>query len=386
MPTHQSRSASVTARGATARPDLIVFSHLRWNWVWQRPQHLISRLAASRRVWFVEEPLADACVERPVTRFHHVGPVTVVQRHVPGPERHIGFDAPEAGRLFEEVADLAGDAVACVWLYSPLALPAARAIRPQVTVFDVMDDLAAFAGASPELKLFHRAALSEADIVFAGGRSLHQGVRAFRADETYLFPSGVESEHYTRAISLRRPGDAPTAGYVGVIDERLDLDLVARVAERLPHWQFSIVGPITKIDPETLPGASNVDYPGPVAYADLPDVMAGFDVALMPFALNAATRSISPTKTLEYLAAGLPVVSTAVPDVVNDYGHVVTIADGDEAFAAACEAVLGDAQDSGYHARCRPLLEWQHWDRIAHRMDRILQDGQAAAIPVERTA
>ncbi|HZX54113.1 MAG TPA: glycosyltransferase, partial [Ilumatobacteraceae bacterium] len=173
--------------------------------------------------------------------------------------------------------------------------------------------------------------------------------------------------------------DQPVAGYVGVIDERLDLDLIAAVADRLPMWCFMMVGPVAKIDPGQLPRRPNIQYMGPAAYEELPQVMAKFHVALMPFALNEATRSISPTKTLEYLAAGLRVVSTSVPDVVNDYGHLVHLADDADTFAESCVEAF-DSDDALFHARCKPILEWRHWDGIASRMGRIIADSQTARI------
>lgn len=354
-------------------PDLIVFSHLRWDWVWQRPQQLISRLSSDRYTWFVEEPFADPSVEKPEMRWSLEGSIAVGRLHVPGPDRHIGFDAPEATELACHVAREAKGSEPVVWLYTPLALGAARAIDHSVLVFDVMDDLAAFKGASEHMRSCHRDALEEADVVFTGGRSLHAGVQASRPDDTYLFPSGVQTEHYLPAIARRRSGDRPVAGYVGVIDERLDLALIAALAERLPDWEIRIVGPVAKIDPSELPRRHNISYPGPATYQQLPDVMAGFNVALMPFALNEATRSISPTKTLEYFAAGLPVVSTRVPDVVTDYGNLVHLADDADAFAEACIAARQMTDPLHHIAQCQPVLDWHHWDRIAHRMSTIVR-------------
>ncbi len=385
-------AVSVDAVGSLPPPpDVIVFSHLRWSWVWQRPQHLIVRLARGRRVWFVEEPLADPTVERAVTRWSDEGDVIVVRRHVPGSTRHIGFDAPEAKGLGREVADAAGGHVDTVWLYSPLALEAARALSHDTMVFDVMDDLSSFKGASRDMRKWHRETVASADVVLAGGRSLHRGVLELRRD-AYLFPSGVDASHYAGAVSSRHRPGIPVAGYVGVIDERIDLELVGAVADRLPDWELMMVGPVAKIDDDDLPRRPNISYIGAVSYQELPAAMASFHVALMPFARNAATRSISPTKTLEYLAAGLPVVSTSVPDVVADYGHVVRIADDPDRFVLACTDALGEAHDASYHATCKPLLEWHDWDRIAGRIESIVFDGRVeapsdgATITMDRTA
>ncbi|MFN2505118.1 MAG: glycosyltransferase, partial [Acidimicrobiales bacterium] len=279
------------------------------------------------------------------------------------------------------VAELVGTAEdRTVWLYTPMALELATTLRPASLVYDVMDNLASFRGAPAELRLRHLQALRRADVVFTGGRSLHRGVVAHRPQRTHLFPSGVEPEHFAGAYALRpatRP--RPVAGYVGVIDERLDLELVAELAESLPDWEIRMVGPVLKIDVATLPQGPNITYPGPAQYRDLPAVMAGFDVALMPFALNEATRSISPTKTLEYLAAGLPVVSTHVPDVVSDFSELVDLQEGATGFADACRRVAEHCPTTRA-ARCQPTLHWHHWDTIAERMEQLIgrtEDAQA---------
>ena len=348
--------------------DLVVLSHLRWAWVYQRPQHLISRLAAGRRTWFIEEPW-PADVAEPTLGISEEGPVTRVWLDVPGRgEEYVMFDDPRAEHYGDMLVDLIGNADERIaWLYTPLALHLAELFDPSVLVYDVMDDLASFKDASPHLRLRQRELLARADVVFTGGRSLHRGVVEKRPEGTHLFPSGVEPEHYARPRHAHPAGHRPVAGYVGVIDERLDLDLIASLADALPDWEIRMVGPVTKIEPHDLPQRDNITYPGKVSYSELPEVMADFDVALMPFALNEATRSISPTKTLEYLAAGLPVVSTRVPDVVADYSDVVVLADTAAAFASECRRLLpiGDTPTS---PAVRQILRWQHWDTLVERM------------------
>jgi glycosyltransferase involved in cell wall biosynthesis len=348
--------------------DLIVLSHLRWVWVWQRPQHLISRIGRGRKVWFVEEPGPGEGPE-PVLCTEEAGPVTRVWLELPDyPDHHVSFEDDLASAYAELLPDLVGqsdDRIA--WLYTPLALDAARAVEPSVLVYDVMDDLASFKDAPRELVLRQRQALREADVVFTGGRSLHRGIVEQRPNDTFLFPSGVEPEHYEKARDFRVENERPVAGYVGVIDERLDLELVAGLAAELPDWEIRMVGPVAKIEEADLPKADNITYPGPQPYDRLPEVMAGFDVALMPFALNDATKSISPTKTLEYLAAGLPVVSTRIADVVTDYSTVVDLQADAAGFADACRRVrLHDLSDRD--RKLRPLLYKHHWDNIATRM------------------
>jgi glycosyltransferase involved in cell wall biosynthesis len=360
--------------------DLVVLSHLRWVFVWQRPQHLISRIGAGYdRTWFVEEPLASEDVSEPILRVEEHDEVVRLWLEVPSDWKPAGFDAAALEHYARELPQVIGTGGhRTVWLYTPMALDVARALRPSMLVYDVMDDLAAFKFAPPALLLRQRQALREADLVFTGGRSLHRGVLDHRPN-AHCFPSGVEPEHYAPAVTTRaeRPNSTPVAGYVGVIDERLDLDLLAGLAEALPDWEVRVVGPVSKIDTADLPQSPNLTYPGPRPYAELPQVMAGFDVALMPFALNEATRSISPTKTLEYLAAGLPVVSTRVPDVVADYDGIVHLREGSAGFAQACRTALAESAHDRAE-RVRPILRAQHWDAIAARMAAQI-DGVSAA-------
>jgi glycosyltransferase involved in cell wall biosynthesis len=264
------------------------------------------------------------------------------------------------------------DSTCDVWLYAPTAIPLAEGLQPRVLVYDVMDDLASFADAPPEMTLRMRRALTIADVAFAGGRSLHRSAASVRGTAaTHLFPSGVECDHYAASRRLRHPHDRPVAGYVGVIDERLDLELIRSLAEQLPDWDIHMVGPTAKIDPATLPVADNISYLGMQTYDQLPAVMAEFDVALMPFAMNDATRSISPTKTLEYLAAGLPVVSTRVPDVVADWSEVVHLADTAAEFADACRHVSKHSLEQRDRL-VAPLRRKHEWDTIAAGMLEIL--------------
>ena len=364
----------------THQPDLVVLSHLRWPWVWQRPQHLVSRLAGRRapagaRTYFVEEPVIGD-VRAPRLRTEDRDGITRVWLDIPCPEggpRDIAFGDPGtdcygdllAQRLAEHGRPVRPD----IWLYTPMAFDVAQPLNGGRLIFDVMDDLAAFKQAPRGLVLGHRRALADADVVFTGGRSLHRGVLTQRRRDVHLFPSGVDQEHYAASRDLRTDHATPVAGYVGVIDERVDLELVAELARRLPDWIVRVVGPVTKIDPALLPTGPNIEYPGFARYEDLPAVMAGFDVGIMPFAINAATRSISPTKTLEYLAAGLPVVSTRIDDVVADYGDVVHLASDGAGFAAACGQAVGP-RSAGRERRITALLRAQEWDSIAAVMDR----------------
>jgi glycosyltransferase involved in cell wall biosynthesis len=354
-----------------------VLSHLRWDWVWQRPQHLISRIGRHRRTWFVEEPRPGDVTE-PTVRMIDAGPVTRIWVDTPLDADAREFTADNVSTYVAFLTEYLRDVDKDVWLYAPTALSIAVALQPRILIYDVMDDLASFADAPPEMRLRMRRALLIADVVFAGGRSLHRSAAAVRRTlPTHLFPSGVECGHYARSRELRQSHRHPVAGYVGVLDERLDLNLIARLAAELPDWDIQMVGPTTKIDPGSLPQTANLQYLGMQSYDRLPEVMAGFDVALMPFALNEATRSISPTKTLEYLAAGLPVVSTRVPDVVADWGEVVHLADDGPGFAAGCRHVA--TQPLADRDRVvAPLQARYSWDAIATAMSDVLVETLAS--------
>ena len=357
-------------------PELVVLSHLRWTFVWQRPQQVVSRLSAGyERTWFVEEPLVVEGLAEAVLRVEAHEHVTRVWLEVPAEVDGGGFSPATVKRYEVELGRLLGQHPdRTVWLYTPMALDLAQSLQPSLLVYDVMDDLAAFKSAPPGLVLRQRQALRDAAVVFTGGRSLHRSVAARRSSDVYCLPSGVEPEHYATAVDLRddRRGDQrPVAGYVGVIDERIDLDIIGGLAAALPDWDIEMVGPVAKIDPADLPQAPNVTYAGARQYHELPEVMAGFDVALMPFALNEATRSISPTKTLEYLAAGLPVVSTRVPDVVADYTGIVDLRDDAGDFAQGCRQGATECRDARAE-RARPVLAAQHWESIAGRMSSLL--------------
>jgi glycosyltransferase involved in cell wall biosynthesis len=274
-----------------------------------------------------------------------------------------------------------------VWLYAPTALPIAESLRPRLLTYDMMDDLAAFANGTDRMRRLQIQALERADLVFTGGRSLYRAAVETRGTTaTHLFPSGVETEHYARSRTLRASRARPAAGYVGVIDERMDLDLVADLAAKLDSWDIHLVGPHAKIDPAMLPRASNLHYAGMQPYQKLPHMMAQFDVGLMPFALNDATRSISPTKTLEYLAAGLPVVSTRVPDVVADWSDVVSLADDGAQFAQACRDLL-DEPPSDRDRHLSSLRRRYDWDTIAAEMAaRLHEAAQAVDRPAKAAA
>jgi UDP-galactopyranose mutase len=360
---------------------LICFSHLRWDFVWQRPQHLMRRFALDGCVLFWEEPEFGAPGTDPELLVRQVGQnIKVAIPRLPADLQTDERDNTLWALLKTAVRGLGGQPL-IRWYYTPMMLPFSIKLPAACTVYDCMDELASFRFAAPELVERERQLFEAADLVFTGGYSLYEAKRKFHRS-VHPFPSSVDRAHFSSARTFRcalpdRAGTAPRLGFFGVIDERMDLSLLAGVAAARPDWQIEIVGPIVKIDESELPRASNIIYSGQRRYEDLPLLAAGWDVALMPFALNDSTRFISPTKTPEYLAAGLPVVSTPVTDVVRHYGHLdaVGIASGVSAFVAACERALAltRSSESGWLDEVDRLLGSQSWDATASGMSAHLR-------------
>ncbi len=363
-------------------PTIVVFCHLRWDFVFQRPQQLLSRLARHYRVLFIEEPVYDDGASY-LEQSTPMPNVTVCRPHTP--VHAVGFHDDQIRVLQPMLATLlAPGERPVVWFYTPMALPLLQALRPSRVVYDCMDELAAFKNSPKQLLQRETALLNLADLVFAGGPSLYEAKRERHAN-VHCFPSSVDVRHFERALA-RGDGDPlahtiahPRLGFYGVIDERFDAALVAAVAEARPHWQIILVGPVLKIDAASLPRRANIHYLGQQPYAALPGLLAGWDVCLLPFALNEATRFISPTKVLEYMAAQLPIVSTAIADVERPYSHVVAIAHDAAQFVAACESALAmtPRECETMAATMRAIVASTSWDVTADGMHRLLASAPA---------
>lgn len=351
-------------------PALLVLSHLRWDFVFQRPQHLLTRAVQERPVYYIEEPRFGEWNDSLQVRADASG-VQVLTPHI-----EVGHSAAESqartAALLERFVQAEDVQEYDLWVYTPMELPVADRLRPRLTVYDCMDELANFKGAPPELRQREAELMERADLLFTGGHRLYESKVRYHPD-VHAFPSSVDARHFAQArLEPADPADQrgiphPRLGFAGVIDERLDIDLLSEVASAHPDWQFVLLGPVVKIDPASLPRLDNVHFLGMKAYTDLPAYLAHWDVALMPFARNEATEFISPTKTPEYLAAGLPVVSTGIHDVIRPYGEqeLVRIADGAEAFGAACAAALAEAGTPAATqrlARADAFLATQSWD------------------------
>jgi UDP-galactopyranose mutase len=371
---------------------LVAFSHLRWGFVWQRPQHLLTRFAREMPVVVVEEP--EYHLQGADVHVRHDHGVTVVTPLLPLTDEQFGFGNHVNGqisRLVEPFIRRGADPI--LWYYTPMALGAEPStVRPRLTVYDAMDDLASFRAAPPELRIREARVLSTVDLVFTGGPTLYRQRRDMHPS-VHCFPSGVEAAHFASPKALRHEGlshqRSPILGYYGVIDERLDLDLLEEIADRRPDWTIALIGPVAKIDESTIPVRDNIVRFGQQAYDDLPAFLACFDVALMPFARNEATRAISPTKTLEYLAGGKPVVSTPITDVIALYGDAVEIAETGEEFVAAAESVLNRTSnaDRQWRTRAARLVAAHDWDCIAESMLAVMSRASTPMIvPADRTA
>ena len=360
------------------RPTLICLSHLRWNFVFQRPQHLMSRFAEDMPVVFWEEPMDIGAHETAFLQVREAEgfpSVRVVVPHLPQSLNDQQRDANLKSLLDGFVSTLSRPLVA--WYYTPMMLSFSRHLDTSALVYDCMDELSKFRFAPEELLELEQELIDKADLVFTGGSSLFE-VKKDRHDSVHLFPSSVDRAHFGKArTAIEDPADQadlphPRLGFFGVIDERFDIDLLDRIAEMRPDWSFVMVGPVVKIAPEDLPQRPNIHYLGAKTYNQLPSYLAGWGVALMPFAMNESTQFISPTKTPEYLAGGKPVVSTPVKDVVRHYGQLegVQIAGDAETFVAACEKALELAKDRGgqWLAEADLLLSATSWQTTQARM------------------
>lgn len=379
-----------------SKPDLVCFSHLRWDFVHQRPQHLLKRSARDRRVFFIEEPVFDNGSMK-LDIQEREGGVRLVVPHLPGGlQSEIAVNA-----LLEEMVQrllvLKGIREYVLWYYTPMAIPFSSHLEPRAVVYDCMDELSAFKNAPAKLGLLEKELFDRADLVFTGGQSLYEAKRG-KHHSVYAFPSSIDREHFMKARQgLAEPDDQetiphPRLGFFGVIDERFDVELLDSLARTHPTWHFVILGPVVKIDHSALPQHPNIHYLGPKKYDDLPSYISSWDVALLLFANNESTRFISPTKTPEYLAAGKPVVSTPIRDVVSPYGEMrlVDIAEDPEEFGRALERALARSDRSEWLNRVDAFLSSMSWDetwlRMSALIDRVLEQKRPARLPAVSAA
>jgi len=359
------------------KPDLVCLSHLRWNFVYQRPHHLMSRFARQQRVYFVEEPVFAAGVDPQLTvSITAEGVFVAVPRLPEGISDELRCETLEKllGLLLHDSSGYV------LWYYTPMALEFTRNLAPVSVVYDCMDELSAFQGAPKDIGEREAELLRGADVVFTGGHSLYEA-KQNQHGNIHPFPSSVDVGHFRAARRLLGdPADQagiphPRIGFFGVIDERMDTALLDGVAAARPDWHLVVLGPTVKIEPAELPRRQNIHYLGPKAYKELPRYLARWDVAILPFARNESTRFISPTKTPEYLAAGCPVVSTPIRDVVRPYGEqgLVRIADTVPDFVRETEAALRDRRSARWRRAVDAMLGTTSWDRTWSGMNALVE-------------
>lgn len=359
--------------------DLVCFSHLRWGFVFQRPNHLLSRFSKHQRVFFIEEPIFHEGEDKLHIDNYNEN-LYVVTPHIKS-----GLSESEVHqRQRKFITNLMTNMKVnryFSWYYTPMALPFTDHLNPELVVYDCMDELSAFKFAPPELTIREKELFKKADIVFTGGHSIYEAKKNAHHN-IYSFPSSIDKHHFGIArISKNDPEDQkdiphPRFGFFGVVDERFDIDLIGKVAEAKPDWHFVILGPIVKIDPASLPGFKNIHYLGGKSYNELPSYIAGWDIAMIPFAMNDSTKFISPTKTPEYLAAGKPVISTPIRDVVRPYGDnkLVHIINNADEFIKAAESELKKKRKSAWLKKVDEFLSGISWDRTWSQMVRNIED------------
>ncbi|MBS7231536.1 glycosyltransferase [Flavobacterium psychroterrae] len=349
--------------------DMVVFCHLRWQFVYQRPQHLISRLSKNAKILLIEEPIGYD------NHDESSGNLLVINEnlHILQPKVK---DIEAISIILPEYISNLNPSVG--WFYSASFSPLLEVFDFETVVFDCMDELTLFKGAPKQLIDQEKYLMANADIVFTGGKSLYESKKQHH-DNVYCFPSSVDQPHFAQALNgIEVPADianlqAPVVGYFGVIDERIDLELLHETAKKLPNVSFVMIGPLAKIDQSDLPVEDNIYYLGMRSYNELPNYLKGFDIAMMPFAINDATKYISPTKTLEYMAAGKPIISTKITDVVRDYSICVNLVETADEF---CEAItyLFDKRDQlSMELEYFDILKNTSWDATANKMESIIK-------------
>lgn len=361
--------------------DFICLSHIRWNFVYQRPQHLLNRFALNNRVFVIEEPVYEANSDfYEISKPNENANLWVVVLHVskdtsPEKRNHTLKALVDSFMFSNKIKKY------ILWFYSPMALEYTEHLSASLTVYDCMDELSAFKCPPAGIKDMEVFLLNRADIVFTGGQSLYKAKKHLHHN-IHPFPSSIDKSHFQVARVFKEdPEDQasiphPRFGFYGVIDERFDIPLIEELATLRPDWHFVFIGPVIKIDPDKLPVKDNLHYLGSKNYKELPSYLSGWDIAILPFALNESTKFISPTKTPEYLAGGKPVISTSITDVVTPYGKqgLVHIADTVQEFVEAAEKIFNDKNKDEWMRKVDAFLSNISWNKTWHRMSLLIDE------------
>ncbi|HYF68027.1 MAG TPA: glycosyltransferase [Ohtaekwangia sp.] len=357
--------------------DLVCFSHLRWNFVYQRPQHLISRFTKCFRVFFIEEPIYQADSDHLEINTSSKNVIVVVPYLLENSQR------ADVNLRLQNLLDglFSSQKITnyLFWYDTPLALPFTSHFHPAFVIYDCIREVSLFKAAQDTLTSLENELLAKADVVFAGGQSLFE-VKKKQHPRTFLFPSSIDRDHFLQARHIKfDPPDQdaiphPRLGYFGIIDERMDIDLLEMVSRLRPNWHFVMVGPVVGIDAGSLPNFHNIHYPGMKAYDELPHYISGWDIAIIPFVHNESTRFICPSKTQEYLAAGKPTVCTPINDVIRPYGNkgLVRIAGTPDEFVRVCEEELNRDDRSDLLERVDDFISHSSWDKTWSEMMSII--------------
>jgi UDP-galactopyranose mutase len=329
-------------------------------------------------VFFIEEPVFNAADNQMEITMDETNKVWIVVPHIKGNKDVIDVAAVQK-TLLDRLLTRMQIKKYMLWYYSPMALEWSDHLEPELIIYDCMDELSAFKFAPPQLVQREQQLLNKADVVFTGGHSLYEAKKHLHHN-IYPFPSSIDKSHFSIARSpVEEPTDQasvphPRIGFYGVLDERLDIEMLRELAALRPDWHFILIGPVVKIDQAVLPRQSNIHYLGGKQYKELPYYLAGWDIAMMPFALNESTRYISPTKTPEYLAGGKPVISTAIKDVVTPYAEngLVHIAATPAIFVAAAEAILIKAGYDEWLVKVDEFLSDISWDKTWQNMEVLI--------------
>jgi glycosyltransferase involved in cell wall biosynthesis len=344
--------------------DMVVLCHLRWEFVYQRPQHIISRLANDYKILFIEEPIVGS--NSTLKKIND-------QLHVLQPQVEKIEDIPEVLPQF-----IKNKNIPIGWFYSASFSPLLSYFDFNQIVYDCMDELSLFKGAPLHLIEQEKYLIGHVDILFTGGKSLYESKKQLHSN-VYCFPSSVDYHHFSKAKNgIVVPNDiknisSPIVGYFGVIDERIDLQLLHQTAQKASNVSFVMIGPLAKIEASELPQEPNIHYLGMKTYQELPNYLKHFNIAMMPFALNEATKYISPTKTLEYMAANKPIISTKITDVVRDYQHCVALISSAEEFYQNIISTLNNSNTPSIEKDYQEILEKTSWNNTVEHMKVIMK-------------
>ncbi|KQS91689.1 glycosyltransferase family 1 protein [Chryseobacterium sp. Leaf394] len=362
---------------------LLCFSHLSWNFVYQRPQHLMTRFSKHYQVFYFEEPKHGDSDKYIINVQDGVYIIELILSEF-GEQANSKIQDLISAILAEyEITSYVS------WYYTPMALQFTNHLNPVTVVYDSMDELSAFRFAPPQLLQMEEELFKKADVVFTGGNSLYLAKKN-RHHNIHAMPSSIDKAHFGKARNMQHePEDQksigfPRLGFFGVVDERFDIELLREVSAKRPEWQFVIIGPVVKIDPNDLPQAHNIHYLGSKNYTELPQYIANWDIALILFALNESTEFISPTKTPEYLAAGKPVISTAINDVVNPYGNagLVEIVDSGDSFISAAAKIFAETDKDHWLRTVDHFLEDDSWDNTFNKMNALIEKATVKKVQI----